>query len=173
MSLRKIFVLSFLVSSVLTLGGLSYAAPPPSDAGVVLDAGVAVVAAPSVSAPPPAAPPSASLPDPAEHPLDAWNEEQLARKTSWPLAVFAVLLMVTKALAYGRAKLQDAPVIGAAARWLALDKHAMWVTGLGTVAAAAYDVLRGGGSLVAGLIAAAVAYAGLVHSRTVPAPEGK
>ena len=112
------------------------------------------------------APPSSALPNPAEHPLQAWDDAKAARKTSWPLAVFAVLVMLGKALAYGRDKLKGMPLLGAAAAWLSVGKRAMLVAGFGTIAAAGYDVLVAGGSLIAALTAGAVAIAGSLHSTT-------
>ncbi len=103
--------------------------------------------------------------------MAAWDEAKAARKVGWPLAVFAVLVMLSKALAYGREKLKAVPVIGKAAQWLSVGKRAMLVVGFGTVAAAGYDVLTAGGSLVAALFAAGVAVAGVLHSTTKGAPQ--
>ncbi len=111
---------------------------------------------------------SDKLHDPAEAPAAAWDDVKASKKVGWPLAVFAALLMLTKALAYSSVAFKATPVLGAAAKWLALDKHAMWVTGVGTLAAVGYNVLIGGGTLVAALFAAAVSGAGLVHSTTQP-----
>jgi hypothetical protein len=110
--------------------------------------------------------PSATLPNPAEHPMQALDEAKLARKVGWPLAVFAVLVMLSKALAYGRDKLKATPLLGKAAVWLSTGKRAVLVAGFATVAAAGYDILAAGGSLVAALFAASMAVAGAIHSTT-------
>jgi len=111
-------------------------------------------------------PKAADLPNPAEHPVAAWDDAKAAKKTGWPLFVFACLVMLGKALAYGREKLKSWPVVGKAAAWLSVGKRAMLVAGFGTVGAAGYDVLIAGGSLVAALFAAGVAVAGALHSTT-------
>lgn len=120
------------------------------------------------SAAAPAATPSraADLPNPAEHPIAAWDDVKAAKKTGWPLMIFACLVMLGKALAYGREKLKTMPILGKAAAWLSVGKRAMLVAGFGTVGAAGFDVLASGGSLVAALIAAGVAVAGALHSTT-------
>ena len=139
------------------------------------DAGVALIepmsagsAAGSAAVPvaPVVASPSSALPNPATSPVAAWDEAKAARKTSWPLLVFALLVMLSKALAYGREALKGLPVVGKAAEWLSVGKRAMLVAGFATVGAAGYDVLMAGGSLVAALIAAGVAVAGALHSTT-------
>lgn len=112
--------------------------------------------------------PNDALHNPATDPAGAWSDENAARKTSWPLAVWAGLAMLGKALAYGRDKLKTVPVIGKLAAWLATGKMAMLVAGVGAVGAAGYDVLMAGGSLVAALVASGVAIAGISHSTTQP-----
>ncbi len=123
----------------------------------------------AISSPTTPATPVATLHDPLEAPLAALDDARAAKKTSWPLAVFAVLAMLTKALAYGAATLRGMPLIGVAAKWLATDKHAMWIAGLGTLVAAGYNTLVTGGTWVAVIVAIGVASAGLVHSTTQPA----
>jgi hypothetical protein len=110
--------------------------------------------------------PTASVPDPAEHPAQAWDDAKAARKGGWPLLVFFVLVALTKALAYGRDKLKGAPLVGWIANRLAQGKTAMIVAGIGALAAAGYDVLANGGSVVSALTAAGVALAGALHSTT-------
>ena len=110
--------------------------------------------------------PSDALDNPVTSPLAAWDDAKAAKKTSWPLAVWAVLAMLGKALAYGREKLKGLPGIGWLARRLAVGKTAMIVAGVGAVGAAGYDVLASGGSIVAALVASGVAIAGALHSTT-------
>ncbi len=164
-----------LVSSfVLTVIGIKIAGADNGAATVQVDAGPAASPDAAVAGTGPGTSslaPLSQLHDPLEAPLAALDDARAARKTSWPLAVFAVLAMVTKALAYGAKALQGLPVIGAAAKWLATDKHAMWVAGLGTLAAAGYNTLATGGTWVALLVALGVAAAGLTHSTTQPAKE--
>lgn len=111
-------------------------------------------------------PPSASVPDPAEHPVQAWDDAKAARKSGWPVLVFFVLVALTKALAYGRDKLAGMPGIGWIAARLAKGKAAMIVAGVAALGAAGYDALANGGSLTAALMAAGVALAGALHSTT-------
>ena len=111
-----------------------------------------------------------ALPNPAEHPVLAWNDAKLARKTSWPLAIWAVLAMLGKLLAYGADKLKNVQIIGGLAKWLGKGKHAMIVAGIGAVGAAGYNTLIEGGTLVAALVASGVAIAGILHSTTHAEP---
>ncbi len=113
---------------------------------------------------------AAALPNPGTDPVAAWNDAKLARKTSWPLAIWGVLAMLGKLLAYGRDKLKGVPLLGGLASWLSKGKHAMIVAAVGAVGAAGYDVLISGGTLVAALIASVIAVAGIVHSTTQPTP---
>ena len=110
--------------------------------------------------------PSASVPNPAKHPAQAWDDAKAARKSGWAVLVFFVLVGLTKALAYGRDKLQGLPGIGWIARRLAVGKTAMIVAGIGALGAAGYDVLANGGSVTSALMAAGVALAGALHSTT-------
>jgi hypothetical protein len=120
----------------------------------------------SFDAAPVAPAPSAAAPNPIEHPAQAWTEAKAARKVGWPIAIFLVLVMLSKAVAYGREKFKTWPVIGKAAQWLSVGKRAMIVAGVGAVSAAGYDVLASGGSLVGALVAAGMAFAGWLHSTT-------
>lgn len=109
-----------------------------------------------------------SLHNPAAEPVAAWDDVKAARKTSWPLAVWAGLAMLGKALAYGRERLKGVPLLGKLASWLATGKAAMVVAGFGAIGAAGYDILVSGGSLVAALVASGIAAAGVTHSTTQP-----
>lgn len=111
-------------------------------------------------------PKGADLPNPATAPLQAWDDAKAARKVAWPLAVWAAIAMLGKALAYGREKLKGVPVVGKAAVWLSVGKRAMWVAAIGTVGSAGYDVLISGGSVVSALIASGIALAAVTHSTT-------
>ena len=109
---------------------------------------------------------ASTLHDPIEHPLAALDDVRTSKKTGWPLAVFAILVMLMKAIAYSSAKLQGMPLIGAAAKWLAIGKRAMIVAGVGTIAAAGYNTLATGGTWAAVIVALGVAGAGVLHSTT-------
>ena len=91
-----------------------------------------------------------------------------APKNDPALLVLALALMLTKAIAYGAPKLQQVPVIGAAATWIATGKHAVWLAGLSGVLAAGYDALINGGSWTAALFAASSAFFAQMHSTTQP-----
>lgn len=143
----------------------SLADTPPDAPGVfVIPAMETGSAAPAVT-PAPVAPHDA-VTNPAEHPVQAWDDAKATKKGGWPLVVYFVLVALTKALAYGRDKLQGAPVIGWIARRLSIGKTAMIVAGIGALAAAGYDVLAAGGSIVAALMASGLALAGAMHSTT-------
>lgn len=116
---------------------------------------------------------AAMLPNPATSPIAAIDEVKEARRTSWPLAVWAAIAMLGKGLAYGREKLKGVPLAGKLAEWLSQGKRAMWLAAIGAVGAAGYDVMIQGGSTVAALVAAGIALAGVTHSTTkgaTPAP---
>lgn len=112
---------------------------------------------------------SADLPNPVLHPGAAWNDWKATKKTGWPLAVFAGLVFIGKGLAYGKDKLGGVPLLGRLAAWLAVGRRATALAAIGTIGAAGYDVLRSGGSLSAAVIAAGVAFAGLLQP-VHPAP---
>lgn len=118
------------------------------------------------AAPAAVAAPSEAVTNPATSPVAAWDDVKAARKTSWALAVWLVLAMLGKLLAYGRDKVKGWPIVGALASWLAKGKGAMLVAGIGAVGAAGYDALLAGGSWVAALVASGVALAGITHSTT-------
>jgi hypothetical protein len=139
--------------------------PPDAPGVVVIPAMETASAAAPVVTPAPVAPHDA-VTNPAEHPVQAWDDAKATKKGGWPLLVYFVLVALTKALAYGRDKLHGAPVIGWIARRLSIGKTAMIVAGLGALAAAGYDVLAAGGSIVAALMASGLALAGAMHSTT-------
>lgn len=155
MSRRALILLA--LSASLVCAPLAWADAPS-------DAGVASVEAGSGSAAPAAAAPEVA--NPAQHPAQALTEVQLARKTSWPLAVWLALAMLGKTLAYGRDKLKGVPLVGKLAALLAKGKGAMFVAAVGTVGAAGYGIMLDGGTLVSALVAAGVALAGVTHSTT-------
>lgn len=160
-------VLAAVLTFATAFGVVAYARFASADAGVtVIPAMVDAGAGSDVAPPPAAAAPSDALHNPATSPVAAWDDEKAARKTSWPLAVWAALAMLGKALAYGRDKLKGLPAIGWIANRLSVGKTAMIVAGIGAVGAAGYDILASGGSLVAALTASAVAVAGAMHSTT-------
>ena len=156
------FALLFAVSVSLT--ALALSVPLHADTGSGSGSTGSATATSS-----PAMPTTGSaVADPLEHPLAAIDQVKQAKQTSWPILVGLCLVMLTKALAYGSLTLQTVPVIGVAARWLAIGKHAMAVAAAGTLAAAGYNALVAGGTWVAALIAAGLAGAGLMHSTTQP-----
>lgn len=111
-----------------------------------------------------------ALPNPLQNPVQAISEAKLAQKTAWPLAVWCVLAMLGKALAYGRDKIKGVPLLGKLAAWLAKGKGAMIVAAVGAVGAAGYNVMADGGTLTAAIVAAGIALAGITHSTTKNAP---
>ncbi|HUS27552.1 MAG TPA: hypothetical protein VMZ53_03560 [Kofleriaceae bacterium] len=159
MSRRAFVWIAFAVS--LLFAPLAWS-DTPSDAGVAaVSAGSALEGSGSAA--------GVTQPDvvnPAQHPAQALDEVKLARKTSWPLAVWLALAMAGKALAYGRDKLKRVPVVGGVAALLAKGKGAMIVAAVGAVGAAGYAVLLDGGTLTAALVASVVALAGVTRSTT-------
>lgn len=123
----SLLILLFAVSTAFAL----------ADAGVVAnDAGVSS--------------PSAELDNPIESPRAAFDDLKAAKKTSWPLAVLAGLIMLLRTAAKVGAKFKS---FG----WLAKGKAAVATAGALVVATAAFDVLAMGGSWVSVLTAAAAA----------------
>lgn len=108
------------------------------------------------------------LHDPLEAPSAAWSDLELAHKAGWPVLVFAVLVLLTKALGYFSAHLASVPVIGGAATWLAQARNAAVIAGSGVIAAALYNVLATGGTWTAALIAGALAIGGILHPTAAP-----
>lgn len=113
---------------------------------------------------------AAAAPNPIEQPAQAWSDEKAAQKVGWPLAIWLALVMLGKALAYGRDKVKGWPVIGKLAARLAVGKGAMIVAAVGAVGAAGYDVLVNGGTWVAALVTSVAALGGVMHSTTKGAP---
>lgn len=145
--------------------GVIDASSTPADAGpqtaiVTSGSGVAIVTTPA-----------SQLHDPLENPMAAWQDELGARKDGWPVALWAAIAMLAKALAYAERspKWKGAPVIGPAITWLAIGKRAMAIAAVGVVAPAIYNALALGGSWGAALVAGGMAIAGLTHSTTQPA----
>lgn len=156
---------SCLVALALVCGLTSSAwADGSADAGIVepVPAGSAVEVAVAPSK-------VEAVANPARSPVAAWDDVKAARKTSWPLAVWLVLVMLGKALAYGRDKLGKVPLVGKLAAVLAKGKGAMILAAVGAVGAAGYEVLLGGGSWVAALVASGAALGGVISSTTRPA----
>jgi hypothetical protein len=179
----------FLICTFLAAIALPFTARPPSAWADTTEAGAGSGAnasstspspAPEVAtagsgsaAPAPATAPKASdaIHNPATDPSAAWDDARAAKKTSWPLAVWAVLAMLGKALAYGATALAGVPLLGRLAAMLAKGKAAMVIAGIGAVGAAGFDVLVNGGTLTAALVASSVAIAGVTHSTTQPKKE--
>lgn len=153
---------SLILSLLVTFSIATPAFADTPDAGVVIVEPFTPSEAPATET----STASSAISDPAEHPVQAWDEAKAARKGGWAMLVFFALVALTKALAYGRDKLAGLPVIGALAKRLAVGKTAMIVAGLGAIGAAGYDVLVGGGSLTAALFAAGAAAGGVMHSTT-------
>lgn len=137
-----------------------------SDAGVV-DAGSAATTPATVTTTTTTTTAEA-VPNPVKSPAAAWDDAKAAKKTSWPLLVWLLLVMLGKALAYGRVALKGVPVVGKLAARLAVGKAAMVVAAIGAIGAAGYDVLVSGGSWVAALVASGAALGGVLHSTTQP-----
>jgi hypothetical protein len=164
----KIKHLSLLAIVGFTLGfGVASAQSVDAPPGVtVIPAMVDAGAGSDVTAAPATPAPHDAVTNPAEHPVQAWDEVKATKKGGWPLVVYFALVALTKALAYGRDKLQGMPGLGWIARRLSVGKTAMIVAGLGALAAAGYDVLAAGGSITAALMASGLALAGAMHSTT-------
>ena len=108
------------------------------------------------------APPSTTIDDPIVAPSAAWDDLKAARKTSWPLAVLAGLIMLARLAGSAGSKMK-------ALAWLGKGKAAFAAAGVLAVATAAFDVLALGGSWVSVLTAAAAAGFALM----VPTPTAK
>ena len=106
--------------------------------------------------------PADQLHDPVQQPIAAIDDVRAAAKTSWPLAIIAVLILVTKALSYVGGKL--APL----GRWLSTARNAMIVAAVGTLLATAYNTMFAGGSWYAVLVAVGGSLLALL-SPTAPA----
>ncbi len=145
-----------VLAIALLAPSLSFAdsgAPP----AVLLDAGVSDAGSAS-SAPAP----SSQLHDPASDPAGVLSDVKAARK-SWPLLVLVILIGLTKLASYASGKLA---FIG---KFLSTGKRAMWVAGLGTLAAVAYDALANGGSLYSAGAAVVGSLLALTSSHAPPA----
>lgn len=164
--MKKLILSIALLLAISTYAHAAPEVPPFVDAGVALqDAGKA----PASTTVTITTTPADALPNPAAHPVQALDDAKLAHKTSWPLAVWACLAMLGKALAYGADKLKGMPLFGWLSAWLAQGKHAMWIAAIGVMGAAGYNTLIAGGTVVAAVVASGVAIAGLTHSTTTNA----
>lgn len=95
--------------------------------------------------------PADKLHDPVASPLAAWDDVTAARKIGWPVAVLAGLVMICKGLgAIGRRKGKIAWA------WLGSGKVPIVIGAIGAIAAAAYNALVLGGTLLAAGFAAIV-----------------
>lgn len=166
-------ILSLFSAACLTFG---FVAPCHADGSAGVDAGVvtsvgsgSAVISLTIAPTAPTLPPAIALPDPLEHPLAAIDQVKQAKQVGWPLLVGAILVMVTKALAYASTHAIPLPLVDRLAAWLAVGKRAVAVAAAGTLAAVGYNTLVAGGTWVAALIATGLAAAGLMHSTTQPA----
>jgi hypothetical protein len=151
--------------------GLSYMGVAYADDGsgagsvaTAIDAGSG-----SAVAPAPAAPSVDALHNPAQAPLAAFDDLKAAKKLGWAMALFAALVMLLKAVAYVKDKLGGVPLLGKLAAWLAVNKRAVWIAGLGAGCAAAYNALAEGGTWMAALMLVAAKVFALMSPTTEPA----
>jgi hypothetical protein len=164
---------------------------PPPDAAALVDADVgsaapagsgsavaivcpagqhAVIAADGSTSCSELAPKATDVPNPVTSPVMAWDDVKVAKRTTWALLVWLALVMLGKALAYGRDKLGGVPVLGKLAAWLAKGKGAMVVAAVGAVGTAGYDALMQGGTWVSAIVVSGAALGGVLHSTTKPKP---
>ena len=113
--------------------------------------------------------PPGQLANPAANPIEAYDEIKTAQRAGWPALLFTILALALKGAAYGYVRLQNVPVLGAAAAWLAVGKRAMAVAGAATVATAIALALTSGTTWTAALMAGALALAGVTKSTVTPA----
>lgn len=159
-------------ADVVTAGAAD-AVPTPET--VTLDAGPLVVAdapaAPAVGSgsavTPPAPPPVVTAPptpadqlhDPTTHPMETISDVKAAKRYGWAAVVFAVVTILARL----------AGKLGHAVKWLAWLNQGIASVVVGAAAAigtAAYNALAMGGSLLAAILAAAVALATLWNPTT-------
>lgn len=149
----KTLVIVTLLLGAFAVTSLHRARAQGSDgsAVVMLDAGAGSAAAA------PAPPPSSQLHDPTIDPLGALGDLR-SYKARWPLLVLAVLIGLTKVLAFAGGKFA---FIG---RFLVKGKNAMIVSGVGTLAAIALDSLTSGGTWPTAILAVFAAGLALTSS---------
>ncbi|MEO7895901.1 MAG: hypothetical protein ABIR65_01260 [Pseudolysinimonas sp.] len=107
--------------------------------------------------------PADALHDPLVAPAAAFDDVRAAQKIGWPLAVLAVLVMLSRVLG-GAGTRWSVPWLA----WLAKGTAAFVVGGLGSVSAAAFNALALGGTWFAVVAAAVGAGLALTSPTTRP-----
>lgn len=122
-----------LIIIALLFPVVALAQPVGSGSAVALNAGSA------------SATPADKLHDPTSSPAASWDDVKVAKKVGWPLAVFAVLVMLARLV--GK--------LGGKVSWLAKGKAAVIVGAVGAIAASCYNAAADGGAWTATLMAGA------------------
>jgi hypothetical protein len=144
-------LLVFVLAAVLGATWFSVDATLAQADAVSFDAGAPAAdaaAAPPASVEPAPIASSSSLADPTVAPIQAVSQLAQLEHVGWPLALLAVLIMLS------RAGVALAPRYALTAK-LERGKRLMVVAGVGTVAAAAFNTVALGGSWTAALVGAA------------------
>jgi hypothetical protein len=133
-----------------------------ADAPALLDAGSGSSSA--------TAAPADQLHNPVQSPVLAFDDVAAAKKLGWAAMLFAILVMATKALAYAKDHLEGVPLVGKLAAWLSVTKRAMYVSGIGAGATAAYNAIALGGTWMAAVFVGGGLFLALTHPFGTPAP---
>lgn len=159
-------LLALVIGAVIMLGVIEVGradTPAPLRLAQVAEGSGSAVTIPPFEAPKDApatetstAKPSDTIHDPTTEPGASWDDVKAAKKTGWAAAIFVVLLMLARLA--GKAK--STPWLA----WLGRGRTAVLVGGVGAVAAGCYDAAVGGGSWVAIMTAAGIAFAAYWNS---------
>jgi hypothetical protein len=102
--------------------------------------------------------PSVELHNPVTDPIAAFDDVKAAKKLGWPLALLALLIMLTRGLGTIGTRWGSMSWLA----WLGKGSTAVIVSGVGTVATAAFNTLALGGTWFAVMMAAAGAFFALL-----------
>jgi hypothetical protein len=151
MKVLSLAVLFFL--GVCTFAVLSTAFAQAVDAPLAIGSGSSVVDAPQAP----------DLHNPITHPAAALSDLQAAKKSGWALALFALLVMLTRAGVHLSAQYKSLA-------FLAKGRMHIVFAAIGALGVAGYNALALGGSLYAAVIAAggALLYAILPTPQPIP-----
>lgn len=152
------FLLALIIGAGITFGAFTLIDAAADNEALVADAGsgsslsvtTATADTPvevsSTAAPAPTTKPADKLHD-ATNPGAAWDDLKAAKKVGWPLAIFAALIILARAVSK----------LGSKVAFLGKGKVAVLVGAVGAIAASCYNAAADGGAWTATMVAGVTA----------------